>query len=58
MVSWEWIALAGFGGLAFGQFVGAALEAWNWRMSADAHHHSHKSNGRWFRICEIKDDYS
>lgn len=37
-------------GFVLGCYVGTLLEAWNWRQSADSHHHSHKSAGRWFFV--------
>ncbi len=36
--------------LICGGFIGCFLERWSWEMSADSHHHSHKSNGRWFGV--------
>ena len=37
-------------GLCTGLILGAALEAWGWRLSAGSHHQSHKSAGRWFTV--------
>lgn len=40
-------------GAIFGLFVGKASVAADWRMSADSHHHSHKSGGRWFKVFPV-----
>lgn len=37
-------------GVCFGYLLGAAMEAWNWRMSGESHHRNHKSAGRWYYI--------
>lgn len=37
-------------GVTAGAYLGTILEAWSWRQSADSHHKSHKSGGRWFHV--------
>jgi hypothetical protein len=50
MLNWGMILAALAGGFFLGQLYGRAMEAWDWRMSADSHHQNHKSAGRWFDV--------
>ncbi len=41
-------------GLSVGCFIGEYMKDWDWRMSADSHHQSQKSRGRWFRVMPME----
>jgi hypothetical protein len=50
LVPAEWLIPAAAFSLFAGFLWGRPLEAWDWRMSGDSHHHAHKSGGRWWRV--------